>query len=59
MREKLTIIEDRAEAIKMAIEELEGEEILIILGKGDELTQEINGKFLPFDDREVIRSILA
>jgi len=59
MKEKLTIIEDREKAIKTAIEELKDDEILIVLGKGDEITQEISGEFLPFDDREVIKTILA
>jgi len=53
-KSKLKIIVDRYEAIKQAIEELESDE-----GKGDETTQEIAGKFYPFDDREVIREILS
>lgn len=52
-------IVDRKEAIKEAITNLEDGEILLILGKGDESYQEIAGIKYPFDDREVVREILA
>jgi len=51
-------IVDRKEAIKRAISELKDKEVLLVLGKGDEEFQEINGKFIPFDDRKVIKEIL-
>jgi UDP-N-acetylmuramoyl-L-alanyl-D-glutamate--2,6-diaminopimelate ligase len=49
---------DRHLAIKMALDELEGDEVLLILGKGDEEYQEIKGVKHPFDDREVVRELL-
>ncbi|MDD2452150.1 MAG: UDP-N-acetylmuramoyl-L-alanyl-D-glutamate--2,6-diaminopimelate ligase [Sulfurovum sp.] len=49
---------DRRLAIKMALDELEGDEVLLILGKGDEEYQEIKGVKHPFDDREVVRELL-
>jgi len=49
---------DRRLAIKMALEELQDNEVLLILGKGDETTQEIKGVMHPFDDREVVRELL-
>ncbi len=49
---------DRRLAIKMAIESLSGDEILLILGKGDETYQEIKGVKHPFDDREVVKELL-
>jgi UDP-N-acetylmuramoyl-L-alanyl-D-glutamate--2,6-diaminopimelate ligase len=58
-KEGVQAIVDRREAITRAIEELEEDEILLILGKGDENTQEIAGVKYPFDDREVVREILA
>ena len=58
-KEGVQVILDRYEAIKRAIDELEESEILLILGKGDESTQEINGIKYPFDDRETVRQILA
>jgi len=58
-KEKIEKIVDRREAIARAIGELEPGEALLVLGKGDETWQEIAGEKIPFDDREVIREILA
>ncbi len=52
------IIPDRKQAIKRAIKELEQNEILLILGKGDEEYQDIKGKKIPFSDVEVVNSII-
>ncbi|MBD3789474.1 MAG: UDP-N-acetylmuramoyl-L-alanyl-D-glutamate--2,6-diaminopimelate ligase [Campylobacterales bacterium] len=49
---------DRKRAIKMALEELGKDEVLMILGKGDEDYQEIKGVKHHFDDREVVRELL-
>jgi UDP-N-acetylmuramoyl-L-alanyl-D-glutamate--2,6-diaminopimelate ligase len=57
-KENVKIIPDRYSAIETAINELEEEEILLVLGKGDEEYIEISGEKIPFDDREVIRSII-
>jgi len=57
-KDKIEKIVDRKDAIKKAIDELEDGEVLLVLGKGDEVYQEVNGKKIPFDDREVIREIL-
>jgi len=50
---------DRAFAIQEALKALEKDEVLMILGKGDEETMEINGEKFHFDDREVVRALLA
>lgn len=50
---------DRAEAIAQAIEELESNEVLLILGKGDETYQILGERTIDFDDREVVREVLA
>ena len=50
---------DRAFAIQEALRELEEDEVLMILGKGDEDTMEIKGEKFHFDDREVVRALLA
>ncbi len=50
---------DRKLAIKMAIDELDDNDALLILGKGDEDYQEINGVKHHFDDREVARELLS
>ena len=49
---------DRKKAIHQAIQELQKEEVLLILGKGDESDQEIAGKKYPFDDKEVVKEFL-
>lgn len=50
---------DRKLAIKMALDELKKGDALLILGKGDEDYQEIKGVKYHFDDREVVRALLA
>jgi UDP-N-acetylmuramoyl-L-alanyl-D-glutamate--2,6-diaminopimelate ligase len=49
---------DRVFAIQEALRELEKDEVLMILGKGDEDTMEIQGEKTHFDDREVVRMLL-
>ena len=49
---------DRAFAIQEALKELNENEVLMILGKGDEDTMEIKGKKFHFDDREIVRALL-
>lgn len=49
---------NRKKAIEMALDAQEGEEVVVILGKGDETYQIIYDEKLPFDDREVVRELL-
>jgi UDP-N-acetylmuramoyl-L-alanyl-D-glutamate--2,6-diaminopimelate ligase len=58
-KESVTACPDRRLAIRMALEALQPNEVLLILGKGDETYQEIQGVKYPFDDREVVRELLA
>jgi len=58
-KEHVTAVPDRRQAIALALEALQPEEALVILGKGDEEYQEIGGVKHPFDDREVVRELLA
>lgn len=46
---------NRKETILQALKEQEADEVLLILGKGDETYQIIYDKKLPFDDREIVR----
>ena len=56
---KYEIIINRKEAIKKALE-LEGKRDLVILaGKGHEVTQEIKGKKYPLDERKIVKEILG
>ena len=57
-KENVTACPDRKLTIKLALEALEPNEVLLILGKGDETYQEIKGVKYPFDDREVVRELL-
>lgn len=49
---------DRAKAIARALSELQEDEILLILGKGDEEYIEIGGEKVPFSDRACVESLL-
>ena len=55
---KYKVVVDRTEAIKEAIELARKNDIVVIAGKGHELTQEINGKKYPFDERKIVKKIL-
>ena len=57
-KENVVATPDRRLAIEMALEALEENEVLLVLGKGDETYQEIKGVKHLFDDREVIRGLL-
>ena len=58
-KDNVTACPDRRLAIKMALDALEENEVLLILGKGDEDYQEIKGVKHPFDDRVVVRELLG
>jgi UDP-N-acetylmuramoyl-L-alanyl-D-glutamate--2,6-diaminopimelate ligase len=52
------VIEDRTQAIKAAVNEAKDGDLVIVLGKGHEKGQEVDGVILPFDDRiELARAI--
>ena len=57
-KNKVIVELNRKEAIKKALEIREGDEIIAILGKGDEEYQVIYDKKFPFDDREVVKKLL-
>jgi UDP-N-acetylmuramoyl-L-alanyl-D-glutamate--2,6-diaminopimelate ligase len=50
---------DRAEAIRVAMNELKAGDLLVIAGKGHETYQIVGDKTYPFDDAEVARQIAA
>jgi len=58
-KDNVTACPDRRLAIKMALDAQEKDEVLLILGKGDEDYQEIKGVKHPFDDRVVVRELLG
>ncbi len=56
---KYECIVDRKQAIKKAIEMANKRDMVLICGKGHELTQEINGKKYPFDEREIVSEAMG
>jgi len=54
----VTVELNRKKAIEQALDDQEGEEVVVILGKGDEAYQIIYDEKFPFDDREVVRELL-
>ncbi len=50
---------NRRNAIAQALKDRTGDEVVLILGKGDETYQIIYDQHLPFDDRVVAKEILA
>jgi UDP-N-acetylmuramoyl-L-alanyl-D-glutamate--2,6-diaminopimelate ligase len=58
--DNLIVQSDRRGAIAIAVAEATPGDVVIVLGKGHELGQEVNGVKLPFDDRiELARAIEA
>ena len=51
-------IDDRYEAMRYAMFSAQKEDIILIAGRGIEVTQTIGKKTIPFDDRQVAREIL-
>ncbi|OHE09180.1 MAG: UDP-N-acetylmuramoyl-L-alanyl-D-glutamate--2,6-diaminopimelate ligase [Sulfurimonas sp. RIFOXYC2_FULL_36_7] len=49
---------NRRKAIEMALSDQQEDEVVVILGKGDEAYQIIYDKEFPFDDREVVRELI-
>ena len=58
IQEPSAIIQDRAAAIKAAVNHAQEGDLVVVLGKGHEKGQEIHGVIHPFDDRvELARAI--
>lgn len=57
-KNRALLIEDRKEAIKKALELKEKDDLVVILGKGDENYQEIQGVKYDFNDKIIVKEIL-
>ncbi len=57
--EKITWIDDRRRAISLALDMAKPGDCLLIAGKGHESVQECADTVFPFDDRQVVRELLA
>lgn len=57
-KDKVVVEPDRKQAMYQALRDLRGDEVLLVLGKGDEREQILKDKVIVFDDREVLRQLL-
>jgi len=57
--ENVVVEPNRKAAIARALQACSGEEVVVILGKGDEQHQIVYDQKLPFDDRKVVRALLS
>jgi len=55
---RLEVERDRAKAIGQALEGAQAGDVVVIAGKGHEQGQELDGRVVPFDDRDVARETL-
>ena len=53
------VIENRREAIRYAMQMGQPEDVIVLAGKGHETCQDIGGQKHPFDEKVVVREILA
>jgi UDP-N-acetylmuramoyl-L-alanyl-D-glutamate--2,6-diaminopimelate ligase len=57
--EKITFIDDRRRAISLALDAARPGDCLLVAGKGHESYQEFADTVIPFDDRQVVRELIA
>ena len=57
--DKITFVEDRRRAISLALDAAREGDCLLIAGKGHETYQEFADTIIPFDDRQVVRELIA
>ena len=53
------MIEDRREAVRYCLKRAQAKDVIVLAGKGHESYQEIEGKRIPMDDREIVQEILT
>ena len=56
---KFTVVENRKEAIKYALSLAEKDDIVLLLGKGQETYQIIGKEKIHFDEREIVKELLG
>ena len=57
-KKNYSIVIDRAKAIETALQEAKPNDYVVVLGKGHEKTQNINGKIIPFSDKIVVEEVI-
>jgi len=58
LNKRTDVILDRKDAIYKGVQSIKENEVLLVLGKGHEKFQEINNKFIPFDDVQIAKEIM-
>ena len=53
------VIPDRTEAIRWVLEHAEAGDTVLLAGKGHETYQIVNGRVLPYDERQIVAEVLA
>ncbi len=56
---KTLVVADRKEAIKTAVSLAEGDDIILVAGKGHEKYQEVKGIRYEFDDKKVLKEMIS
>lgn len=57
--QRIVFVESREKAIASALETASPGDVVVIAGKGHEAFQEIGGRLHPFDDRQIVRELIA
>ncbi len=57
-RTNYSIIEDRSTAVYTALEKAQADDVVVVLGKGHEAYQEINGERIPYSDMNIINQFM-
>jgi len=57
--DRISFVEDRRRAISLALDAAHEGDCLLIAGKGHETYQEFADTIVPFDDRQVVRELIA
>ena len=52
------IIPDRTHAIEYSLKNARKDDVIVLCGKGHETYQEIGGRMLPMDEREIVQALL-
>ena len=56
--ENYCLIENREEAVRYALDNAKAGDVVVIAGKGAETTQEIAGRFIPYNDSNIVKQYI-
>ncbi|MDQ5882996.1 MAG: UDP-N-acetylmuramoyl-L-alanyl-D-glutamate--L-lysine ligase [Patescibacteria group bacterium] len=58
-QQKYLAILERKEALKTALQKAQADDLILILGRGDEKLMNLGGKIIEFDDRKIVKDLLS